>query len=231
MHVLPDLVADRNRIELLAEPRQQFEVLAGINHGGRIERIVEQHRLGLVVEDAGQHLLGQPPVRRLEPQQARNAAGLADDRQVAVIDRLEADDLVAGFDDSENGRRQRLGAARGHHHFRHRIEGELVPAAVMGRDRLPQFGNAHHRRVLVVAVQGRVGRGAADVLRPGIVGKALAEIDGVVVAGRLRHRLEHGDRKVGKDLIHGCHGGDQPPVLVGKPAAFQPMMPPARCLS
>ena len=134
-HVLPDLVADRDGVELLAEPRQQFEVFARIDDGGRIERIVEQHRLGLVVEDACQHLLVQPPVRRFEAQQPRNAAGLADDRQIAVIDRLEADDLVAGFDHGENGRRQRLGAARGHHHLGHRIEREVMPAAVMRRDR------------------------------------------------------------------------------------------------
>ena len=88
--VLPDLVADRDRIELLAEPRQQFEVLARIDHRGGIERIVEQHRLGLAVEDASQRLLGQPPVRRLEAHQTRNAAGLADDRQIGVVDRLEA---------------------------------------------------------------------------------------------------------------------------------------------
>ena len=121
-HVLPDLVTNRDGVELLAEPRQQFEVLAGIDDGRRVERVVEQHRLGLGIEDTGQHLFRQPPAWRLEPQQARNAAGLADDRQIAVIDRLEADDLVAGFDHRENGRRQRLGAARGHHHFRHWIE-------------------------------------------------------------------------------------------------------------
>ncbi len=75
----------------------------------------------------------------------------------------------------------------------------------MGRDRLPQLRNAHHRRVLIVAVHGRVGGGAPDILRPGIVGKALAEIDGVVVARELRHRLEDGDGKVGEDLVHGGH--------------------------
>ena len=103
-HMLPDLVADRDRVELLAEPRQQFEVLARIDHGGGIERIVEQHRLGLVVEGAPQHLLRQPPMRRLEPQQPRNAAGLADDRQIGIVDRLEHDDLVAGLDDGQGSR-------------------------------------------------------------------------------------------------------------------------------
>ena len=204
-HVLPDLIADRNRVELLAEPRQQFEVFTGIDDGGRIERVVEQHRLGLVIEDACQHLLGQPPVRRLEPQQARNAAGLADDRQIAVIDRLEHHDFVAGLDHGENGRRQRFGTARGHHHLGHRIEDEVVPASVVRRDRRPQLRNAHHRRILVVAVQRRVSRRPPDVLRAGIVGKALAEIDRVVVARGLRHRLEDGDGKVGKDLVHGGH--------------------------
>ena len=227
-HVLPDLVADRDGVELLAEPRQQFEVFARIDHGGRIERIVEQHRLGLVIEDAAQHLLVQPPVRRLEPQQPRNAAGLADDRQVAVIDRLEADDFVAGLDHGENGRRQRLGAAGGHHHLGHRIEVQPVPAPIMGGDRLPQLRNAHHRRVLVVAVDRGVRGGAPDILRPGIVGKALAEIDGVVVARGLRHRLEDGDRKVGEDLVHGSHVSKNPWGASAAGLGLQPRRLPAQ---
>jgi hypothetical protein len=55
-----------DRVVLLAEPRQQFEVFARIDHGRRIERIVEQHRLGLVVERALQHFFRHPPVRRFE---------------------------------------------------------------------------------------------------------------------------------------------------------------------
>ena len=205
-HMLPDLVADRDGVELLTEPRQQFEVLARIDHGGGIERIVEQHGLGLVVEGASQHLLGEPPMRRFEAQQARNAAGLADDRQIGIVDRLEHDDLVAGLDDGQDGAGQRFGAARRHHHLGHGIEGKTMPAPVMGRDRLPQFRNAHHRGVLVVAVHHRVRRRAADVLGAGIVRKALAEIDGVVVARELRHRLEDRDRKIGEHLVHGRHG-------------------------
>ena len=230
-HVLPDLVADRDRIELLAEPRQQFEVLARIDHRGGIERIVEEDGLGLVVEDASQRLLRQPPMRRFEAHQTRDAAGLADDREIGIVDRLEHDHLVAGLDHGQNGRCQRLGAARRHHHLGHRIEREAVPALVMGRNRLPQFRNAHHRRVLVVAVHHRVRGGAANVLRPGIVRETLAEIDRVVVARELRHRLEDGDGQIRKYLVHGSHGNDQPPDLVGKPAAFQASIPPARCLS
>ena len=89
--------------------------------------------------------------------------------------------------------------------------------AVMGRDRLPQFRDAHHRRVLVVAVQRGVGRGAADVLRPRIVGKTLAEIDGVVVARKLRHRLENGDGEIGEDLVVETMGISRQPWSADRP--------------
>ena len=86
-----------------------------------------------------------------------------------------------------------------------------------------------------------IRRGAANVLRPGIVRKTLAEIDRVVVARGLRHRLEDRDGQIRENLVHGrrifgshvcrSHEKVQPPVLVGNPAAFQASMPPAKCLS
>src|SRR5664279_2482711 len=74
-------------------------------------------------------------------------------------------------------------------------------------------------------------RRAADVLGTGIIRETLAQIDRVVVARELRHRLEDRDGKIRKDLVRGNHRSDQPPVLVGNPAAFQASIPPARCLS
>jgi len=43
--MFPDFVANRYRVELLTEPRQQFEVLARIDNRGGIERVVEKERL------------------------------------------------------------------------------------------------------------------------------------------------------------------------------------------
>jgi len=60
----------------------------------------------------------------------------------------------------------------------------------MGRDRLTQFRNAHHRWILVVAIHHRIRRRAADILRARMVGKPLAEIDGIVVARELRTCLK-----------------------------------------
>ncbi|OIQ73287.1 hypothetical protein GALL_450750 [mine drainage metagenome] len=101
----------------------------------------------------------------------------------------------------------------------------------MGGNGLPQFRNTHHRRVLVVTVHDRVRGGAADILRPRVVGQTLTEIDRVVVARKLRHCLEDRDGQIRKYLVHGSHGNGQPPDFVGKPAAFQASIPPARCLS
>src|SRR5260370_10470907 len=86
-----------------------------------------------------------------------------------------------------------------------RIEVEAMPATVMGGDRLPQFRKPHHRGVLIVAIHHRIGRGAANVFRAGIVRKTLAEIDCVVVARELPHRLENSHGKIREDLVHGGH--------------------------
>ena len=56
----------------------------------------------------------------------------------------------------------------------------------------------------------RVGGGAPDVLRARPFRTPLAEIDGIVVARELRHRLEDGNGKVRKDLVHGSHGAKKP---------------------
>jgi hypothetical protein len=73
--VLPDLIADRNDVVLLAEPGQQREVLRSV-HGARgVERIVEQNDARLRRKGARQHVLGEAPIRWLEPDEAWNAAG------------------------------------------------------------------------------------------------------------------------------------------------------------
>jgi hypothetical protein len=47
-----------------------------------------------------------------------------------------------------------------------------------------------------------LGRLAAHVLGARIVGKALAQIDRLVLARELRHHLEHGNGKLGKHRVH-----------------------------
>ncbi len=83
------------------------------------------------------------------------------------------------------------------------IEVEPLPALVMRRRGLAQLGQAHHRRILVPAVDHGLGGLAADILGAGIVGKALAEIDRAGLARELRHHLEDAGLKGGEDRVHG----------------------------
>ena len=46
-HMLPDLIANRDRVELPTEPRQQFEVFAGIDDGGGLSGLLNSTALVL----------------------------------------------------------------------------------------------------------------------------------------------------------------------------------------
>jgi len=83
------------------------------------------------------------------------------------------------------------------------IEIEPLPVPVMRRDRRAQLRQPHHGRILVPALHDRLGGLAAHVLGAGIVGEALAEIDGPGLARQARHHFEDGGGKVGKDRVHG----------------------------
>ena len=58
--------------------------------------------------------------------QPRRGAGAAQDRDVAVIERLDQHDLVARFDERHERARERFGRARCHHDFGVRIEADAV---------------------------------------------------------------------------------------------------------
>ena len=116
--------------------------------------------------------------------EARHAAGPAHQRQIGVVHRLEQHDLVARLDQGQQRRGERLGRAGGDHHLGCAVELEALPVPVMLGDGGAQLGHAQHRRILVPAVDHRLGRLAPHVLRAGIVREALAEIDRALSRGR-----------------------------------------------
>src|SRR5579864_1489923 len=67
-----------------------------------------------------------------------------------------------------------------------------------------KFRQAHHRRILVPAVDHRFGRLGAHVLRSLIVGKALAEIDRLPLARQPRHDLEDARLNFCEYRVHAC---------------------------
>ena len=72
----------------------------------------------------------------------------------------------------------------------------------MGGDGGPQLGEAKHRRVLIPTADHRFRRPGAHVLRARIVGKALAEIDGLMLAGEPGHGLKDARADLVEDRIH-----------------------------
>jgi hypothetical protein len=90
---------------------------------------------------------------------------------------------------SSRGRRQVGGSS--HQHLALPVDLQpLEPPGVFG-DGLAQLGKAHHRRILVVAVHQIVGRRGPYGIRSLVVGKALAEVDRLMLAGKCRHHLEN----------------------------------------
>ena len=67
-----------------------------------------------------------------------------------------------------------------------------------------QFGDAGHRRILVVAGQQRVCRRCQHILRPAAVGEALPQVDGAGRPGARRHGFEDRRRQAGIKRIHGA---------------------------
>src|SRR5690606_30107027 len=122
------------------------------------------------------------------------------------------DDLVTGTHHRMHDVEDRLARARGHRHFRVRIRRPAVAAPGDARDRLAQRGNAHHRRVLVVAIAHRAPERFDQPRRDLEVREALPQVDRLVFGGQLRHHREDrgpdlgqlGFRGAGSCMVHCC---------------------------
>jgi hypothetical protein len=154
-------------------------------------------------EGGGESFVRQPEMRRGERDEFRNAAGTPHQRQVGVIHRLEQHDLIAWLDQGQQRTGQGLGRARRDHDLAVRIEIEALPMAIVHCDGIAQLRQTHHRRILVPAIDNRICGFLPHVEWAGIIREALTEIDGVVLAGKPRHDLEHSGGQICEDRVHG----------------------------
>ena len=143
--VLVDLVGDDDQVVVdgqLGDLRQ----LAGVEHlAGRVVRRVEQDQPG-ARPDGGAQLGRVEAVAAvgLRAQQDGHGArpGQGDARLVAVVHRLEHDDLVAVVEHPEQRPGERLGGAGGDQHLGVGIVVQPVEALLVAGDRLAQHGHA-----------------------------------------------------------------------------------------
>ena len=118
--------------------------LVGVEHlAGRVVRRVEQDQPG-ARRHGGAQLVGVEVVATVGAgaQQHRDGAGAGqgDARLVAVVHRLEHDDLVAVVEHAEQGAGERLGGAGGDEHLGVGVVLEAVEALLVAGDRLAQHG-------------------------------------------------------------------------------------------
>ncbi len=206
--VLVDLVADGDGVVGDAEFGDQQQLVAAEDLGRRVHRIVDEDRLGFGAEGCGERGSVERPVGRGEAHQPRNAPGAPDQRQIAVVERLDQHHLVAGDDQAGHAVGQRLGGAGGDQHLRLPVHVEAVEALVGIRHRLAQLDEAHHRRILVEAGDKLLRREPLHIGGAVDVREALAEIDSALGDGKPRHDLEDGHGQAGIDRI----GGLQTPL-------------------
>ena len=114
---------------------------------------------------------------RLQEHGHRPGAGQRDARLVAVVHRLEDDDLVAVVEHAEQGTGQRLGRAGRDEDLGVRVVLEAVEALLVAGDGVPQHGQARAGRVLVDAAADGLDGGVEHLVRAVGVREALAEVD------------------------------------------------------
>ena len=119
-------------------------------------------------------------------------------KDVAVVDRLDDDHLVARAHDREHRGEDRLRGAGGHGDLGVGVVATSVEAFDLGGDRLAQRRYPGHRRVLVQSSPHRVGD-RVDQFRVAVeVGEALPQVDRAALGGEGGHHGE--DRRA--DLRH-----------------------------
>ena len=211
-----NLVAHRIGIVFRQQRGDEAEIV-GIEHlAGGVHRRVQDDELGLGREGRREFAARQGPVRRLQAHKLGNAAGLAHDRQIAVVQRFDHHHFVARRDQTEQATGQRFGRPRGHEHFARRIDAEAVEPHVVRGHGFAQFGHAPHGRVLIGPVGQERLRAVAHVIRPVAVGKPLAEIDRAMIRREARHHLEDRSAHLGEDRVSGFHL-DKAPVTLSIP--------------
>ena len=163
---------------------------------------VEQHQPGARAEHRVQPLPVVAKSRLGERQTHAASAGEPHRRLVGVVGRIEDDDLVARPDQRLHGRVDRLGRPERDGDFGLRVDRDAVGGVQLRRDALAQRRQTLHRCVLVVAgAHGRghqLGEPRIDV----VIGKALAEIERVELAGAARHDGEDRRADVGQLARH-----------------------------
>ena len=206
-HVLVHLVAEQQYVGGGQQRLQLLHLLGRPDRAAGVVRRVDDEQPGAGREGGGNALKVRREAAGLQRHAHGDGASHADGRHVAVVARVQHDDLIARPGDGQNGGEQGLGGPGGEGDLGVGIVGVTVAGRDLAGNGLTQGRPAGHGRVLVVAG----AHGAADGFDQGRIAvevrKALTQIDGTVLCGQGRHGAEDGGADIrqaaGKGHGHG----------------------------
>ena len=185
-------------------------------------RGVDDQRARARGDGGGQAVKVGPEAARRQRHAHGRRARQADAGQVAVVAGFEHDDFVAGLRAAKNGGEDGLRGSGGDGDFALGAVSAAVKGLKLCGNGLAQRGHARHGGVLVVACSHGLGHGVSQRGVAGKVGKALAEVDGLVPRRQRGHGAEDVVAHAGQARFKGRkrgsgmgHGGTE----AGRPQA------------
>ena len=206
-HVLIHLVAEQQHVGGGQQRLQLLHLLGRPDRAAGVVRRVDDEQPGAGREGGCDALEVRCEAAGLQRHAHGDGASHADGGHVAVVARVQHDDLIARPGDGQNGGEQGLGGPGGEGDLGVGIVGVTVAGRDLAGNGLTQGRPAGHGRVLVVAG----AHGAADGFDQGRIAvevrKALTQVDGTVLCGQGRHGAEDGGADIrqaaGKGHGHG----------------------------
>ena len=196
--VLVHLVGDQIDAGAFQQRGQRADVGLVEHRAGGVVRAVDDQQARLR-RDGRAHAV---PVHREGLRIQRHVhgarAGQVDGRFVAVVGRVQHDDLFARAHHRVDRVEQRLGGAAGHGDLGVGVHLAAIAAQHLLGDGLAQRRHARHRRVLVVAGAHGAVQFVHQALRHREIRKALPQVDRAVLGGELRHHGEDGGAHLGQ---------------------------------
>ncbi len=217
--MLVDLVAEQIDVTLADQRRQTFEIISIDQCTAGVVRRIQHDHPRARGNGIGQALPIDMEIRQAQLLVNADATSQLHRWLVAVIARIEDDDLVTRPDHCLDRTEDRLGSTRGNRDLGGGIHFPSVQPGYLHRDLLAQGRQSGHRCVLVVSRHDVAGQCLAQRVGAIEIGKALGEIQRTGVRGQLGHGGEDGRANVGQftdehvslptSLPHGGSAGRQ----------------------
>jgi hypothetical protein len=187
-----DFVGDAVGIPSYAKIANEFEFGASENFAGGIVRRVEDDGFCVRAERSAQFPFVEGPIGRPKFDEARSGAGKDCVRAVVFVEGFEDNDFVAGIDDGHHGRHHGFGRTAADGEFALGIDGDTLGASKFVDDGVAQGLGAPGDGVLIDIVGDSLACCFFNFHGSGEIGKALGEIDGVVLEGEAGHFADDG---------------------------------------